>query len=116
MLQEEATRRAAARASGVSYDDAIEWTTTAAAAAAGEPIDQGAVQLGLAVAAVFTTSEALRQTILELCKNADIIPELRAEIQQAIAESGWTMRALFKMKLLDSVMKEGQRTLPALGI
>jgi hypothetical protein len=114
MLQEEATRRDAAKASGVSYDDAIEWTT--AAAAAGEPVDQGAVQLGLAVAAVFTTSEALRQTILELCKNADIIPELRAEVQQAISEWGWTMNALFKMKLLDSVMKEGQRTLPALGI
>lgn len=113
MLQEEVVRRRAAKSSGAIYNDAIEWTS---AAACDENIDQAALQLGLAVAALFTTSEALRQTVVELCKNTDIIPAVREEIQQAISESGWTMSALFKMKLLDSVMKESQRTLPPLGM
>ncbi|KAL2067505.1 hypothetical protein VTL71DRAFT_1930 [Oculimacula yallundae] len=111
MLVAEEAKRESAKKSGVIYNDAIEWTK---AAAGDKPIDQGAIQLGLAVAALFTTSEALRQIILDLCKNQDIVPALREEVQQAIAESGWTMNALFKMKLLDSVMKESQRTLPAL--
>lgn len=112
LLQDEMTRRNAAKASGAAYNDTIEWTT---AAAGDHKFDQAAVQLGLAVAALFTTSEALRQTILELCKNPETMSELREEIQQVIAEHGWTMSALFKMKLLDSVLKESQRTLPPLG-
>lgn len=112
MLQEEAVRRDAAKALGAVYDDAIEWTT---AAAGGRHVDHGAVQLGLAVAAIFTTSEALRQTVIELCRNTDAISAVREEVKRAIAESGWSMNAFFKMKLLDSVMKEGQRTLPALS-
>ena len=113
MLREEMVRRRAAKASGAIYNDAIEWTSTAAG---DKDIDQAALQLGLAIAALFTTSEALRQTVIELCKNTDIIPAMREEIQQAISEFGWTMSALFKMKLLDSVMKESQRTLPSLGM
>ena len=114
MLREEVVRRRAAKASGAIYNDAIEWTS--AAAGDKKDIDQAALQLGLAIAALFTTSEALRQTIVELCKNTDIIPAMREEIQQAISEFGWNMSALFKMKLLDSVPKESQRTLPPLGV
>jgi cytochrome P450 len=113
MLREEEVRRRAAKASGAIFNDAIEWTS---AAAGDKDIDQAALQLGLAIAALFTTSEALRQTVVELCKNTDIVPAIREEIQQAISEFGWTMSALFKMKLLDSVMKESQRTLPPLGM
>jgi cytochrome P450 len=112
VLQEEATKRRAAKASGAIYNDAIEWTT---AAAANDPVNHGAVQLRLAVAAVLTTSEALRQTLLELCENADVVPELREEVRQAVSESRWTMNALFKMRLLNSCIKESQRTLLALG-
>ena len=113
MLREEVVRRRAAQASDATYNDAIEWIS---AATGDKDIDQAPLQLGLAIAALFTTSEALRQTIVELCKNTDIIPALREEIQQAISECGWTMSALFKMKLLDSVLKESQRTLPPLGM
>ena len=113
MLRAEVARRRAAKASDATYNDAIEWIS---AATGDKDIDQAPLQLGLAIAALFTTSEALRQTIVELCKNTDIIPALREEIQQAISECGWTMSALFKMKLLDSVLKESQRTLPPLGM
>jgi cytochrome P450 len=112
VLQEEATKRRAAKASGAIYNDAIEWTT---AAAANDPVNHGAVQLRLAVAAVLTTSEALRQTLLELCENADVVPVLREDVRQAVSESRWTMNALFKMRLLNSCIKESQRTLLALG-
>jgi cytochrome P450 len=77
-----------------------------------EPI---VLQLGLAVSALFTTSEALRQTILEVGKQPKLILELREEINEAISRYGWTAKALFEMRLLDSVMKEAQRTLPILG-
>lgn len=113
MLREEVVRTRAAQASDATYNDAIEWIS---AATGDKDIDQAPLQLGLAIAALFTTSEALRQTVVELCKNTDIIPALREEIQQAISECGWTMSALFKMKLLDSVLKESQRTLSPLGM
>ncbi|KAH0286128.1 putative cytochrome P450 [Aureobasidium namibiae CBS 147.97] len=110
IMQEENVKRNADRAnSHVDYNDAFEWITKAAG---GRPVDMAAQQLGLGVAALFTTSEALRQTILEIAAHPDLISSLREEIEQAVLESGWTMAALFKMKLLDSVMKEGQRTLP----
>lgn len=94
------------------YADAIEWVS---AAAGDRPVDHGALQLGLGVAALFTTAEALRQTVLEICSHGDLVLPLREEVEQAVHESGWTMNALMKMKLLDSVMKEAQRTSPALG-
>ena len=94
------------------HDDGLEWIRQAVN---DRDVDHGALQLALAIAALFTTSEALRQTILELCKHQELIPDLREEIQQAVSQLGWTTRALFRMELLDSVMKEAQRTLPALG-
>jgi cytochrome P450 len=90
----------------------LEWTTASTKPQVLEPI---VLQLGLAVAALFTTSEALRQTILEISKQPKLILELREEINEAISRYGWTAKALFEMRLLDSVMKEAQRTLPILG-
>ncbi|KAI5242581.1 hypothetical protein E4T42_07618 [Aureobasidium subglaciale] len=110
IMHEESVKRNADRTnSHVDYNDAFEWITKAVD---GRSVDMAALQLGLGVAALFTTSEALRQTILEIAAHPDLIPTLREEIEQATLESGWTVTALFKMKLLDSVMKEGQRTLP----
>ncbi|KAI5206533.1 hypothetical protein E4T38_03806 [Aureobasidium subglaciale] len=111
MITEELRRRKSEEThSTLPYNDTIEWLS----AAAGEkPIDLGAMQLALAIAALFTTSEALRQTILEICKHTDIVSPLRNEVEEAIAQHGWTTAALIKMRLMDSVMKEAQRTLPA---
>jgi hypothetical protein len=116
MMDEEVARRALGTASvngsADTHNDVTEWITKAAG---DKRPDYGALQLGLAIAALFTTSEALRQTMMEICAHPELVESLRTEVEQAIAESGWTTNALFKMKLLDSVMKEAQRTLPILG-
>jgi cytochrome P450 len=83
--------------------------------AAGRPYDRAAAQLGLAISALHTTSEAFRQVLLDLCLHPDILGPIREEMESAISESGWTMAALAKMQLLDSVMKESQRFKSAIG-
>lgn len=104
MLQDELVKRTREKTtSSPAYNDAIEWFSRATNEQA---FDHGAAQLALAVAALFTTSKALRQTFLEICKHPEIISPLREEVQQATTEHGWTMSALFKMSMLDSVMKE----------
>ncbi|CAD0114102.1 unnamed protein product [Aureobasidium uvarum] len=112
MMRDELDRREAEKAtSNSTYNDAIKWLSDAAGK---HDVDHGALQLALVVAALFTTSEALRQTFLEICKHPNIISPLRDEIEDAISQHGWSTSALFKMRLLDSVMKEAQRTLPAI--
>ena len=91
------------------YQDAIAWSQEIAGH---RSIDHGGVQLAFAMAALFTTSEALRQVLIDICLHPDIIEPLRAEVQSAIDSAGLTQAALAKMQLLDSVMKESQRLGP----
>lgn len=95
------------------FYDTIEWIEQAAK---GRPFDAAAAQLGLAMGAMHTTTELVKQTILDICCHSELIEPLRDEMRQAIGENGWTTAGLFKMKLLDSVLKETQRLKPgALG-
>ncbi|KAJ5505176.1 Cytochrome P450 [Penicillium fimorum] len=59
-----------------------------------------------------TTSDLLKQAILDICMHPDLIPVLRGEAQKAVEESGWTTAGLFKMQLLDSAIKETLRLKP----
>ena len=88
------------------HEDTITWIEEAAA---GRPVDQAAVQLAFAISALHTSSEAFRQVLLDLCMHPELIQPLRDETKAAISENGWTIAGLFKMQLLDSVMKESQR-------
>jgi cytochrome P450 len=91
------------------FDDTIEWIEEEAA---GRPLDPAEVQLGFAIAALHTTTELLKQSLLDICAHPELIQQIRREVIEAVQESGWTTAGLFKMQLLDSAIKETQRMHP----
>ncbi|KAK7713135.1 hypothetical protein SLS57_007465 [Botryosphaeria dothidea] len=67
-------------------------------------------QIILSVAAIHTTTGMMSALLWELCANPEYIDDLRKEIVEVIKEDGgWKKTSLYKMKLLDSCMKEAQR-------
>jgi cytochrome P450 len=106
LIQAELQRRSM---SGGRYDDTITWMHQAAK---GRPYNATANQLGLSMAAVVTTSELLKQCLVELCPSSVLNAPLREEIEQAISQHGWTGAALAQMQLMDSIIKETQRLNP----
>jgi cytochrome P450 len=118
--------RSAALAEGrepEKHNDAIEWMEQEAATASNKGLsvssyEPAAAQLGLAIAAMHTTTELISQVLVDICRSEQqqpdvkVIHELRKEVEEAVAESGWTTAGIFKMRLLDSVIKETQRLKP----
>ncbi|TQV90431.1 hypothetical protein V2A60_010422 [Cordyceps javanica] len=104
--------REAAAAAGAPYvesNDAMDWFATA------DPerfFDAANFQLALSFAAIHTTTDLLSETLLRVAKNPNIIPALREEIISVYRSDGWAKTALYKMKLLDSTIKETQRMKP----
>lgn len=78
----------------------------------GPPLDPAATQLSFAISALHTTTELLKQAILDVAAHPELIEPLREEIKAVVNERGWTTAGLFKMRLLDSVVKETQRLKP----
>ncbi|KAM5495798.1 hypothetical protein McaMca56_005146 [Microsporum canis] len=93
------------------YNDTFQWLTDVAA---GRPFDHAAAQLAFAVSALHTTTELLKQTLLDVCTHPELIQPIRDEVTEAVSQDGWTTAGLFKMQLLDSVIKESQRLKPGL--
>ncbi|KAJ5336042.1 Cytochrome P450 [Penicillium brevicompactum] len=91
------------------HEDTIQWMEDVAA---GRPYDAVAAQIAFAISAMHTTSDLLKQALLDICMHPEIIPALREEATQAIRESGWSTAGVFKMQLLDSAIKETQRLKP----
>lgn len=78
----------------------------------GKQIDYVAAQLSLTVAAIHATTEALTTALVDLVTYPEIIPRLREEIIQVITEEGWTKQTLYKLRFMDSFLKESQRLHP----
>ncbi|KAI1506360.1 cytochrome P450 [Biscogniauxia marginata] len=78
----------------------------------GEDVDFVAGQLSLTMAAIHTTTETTCQALLDICQYPDVAQQLREEIVQVISEHGWAKTSLYKLKLMDSFLKEGQRLRP----
>ncbi|KAI1042926.1 hypothetical protein LB505_013106 [Fusarium chuoi] len=95
-----------------AYYDALAWTLESPLRNEFEPAD---VQLALAMAALFTTSELFRQILIELARCPEVVEHLRREIEDAAPDHDFTATSLVKMQLLDSFMKETQRQIPSLG-
>ncbi|KAF5848898.1 hypothetical protein GGP41_010013 [Bipolaris sorokiniana] len=87
------------------YNDALAW----AQAASGPKADAGDIQLSLAMAAFFTTSEQFRQVLIDVASHPELVEPLRKEVSQQISTHGITTAATNNMVLLDSVLKESQR-------
>jgi cytochrome P450 len=103
-------RRAAERAGkGVEYHDAIQWLEDTSK---GRPYDPAAAQLALSAAAIHTTTDLFTQTLLDICGREDLIREMREEIVAVVQAEGWKKTTLYKLKLMDSVIKECQRLKP----
>lgn len=91
--------------------DSIEWMEECAD---GKPYDETILELALFLAAVHTTSDLMTKVIVDLCEHPELIERLRQEITVNLGKSGWEKLALHELKLMDSVLKESQRTNPAL--
>ncbi|KAF9637983.1 putative cytochrome p450 protein [Lasiodiplodia theobromae] len=89
--------------------DAVGWMDEVASEK-NQPFDIVAAQLLLSVVAIHTTSFTLMALLYDLTANQQYIDELREEIIGVLKEDGgWKKTGLYKMKLLDSCMKESQR-------
>lgn len=90
-------------------DDAIEWFRNASK---GRQYNEVDLQLGLAVAAMHTTSDLVSQSILNLCAHPEVVAPLREEAISVLKQYGWQKVALTELRLLDSFLKETQRMKP----
>lgn len=112
VLQRRQQLRADAVAAGKKpdeFNDALKWFEDAKE---GLVYDAALSQLVLSLAAIHTTSDLLTFTLINICQHPEIIKPLREEIIAVHREDGWRKTALYKMKLLDSVIKESQRIKP----
>lgn len=91
------------------FNDTVQWLEEIAA---GRPYDAAAAQIAFAISAMHTTSELLKQALLDICMHPELIPPITDEASKAVEESGWSTAGVFKMQLLDSVLKETQRLKP----
>ncbi|KAI1877566.1 hypothetical protein JX265_003574 [Neoarthrinium moseri] len=106
--------RQEAAAAGLSiprFNDAIDWAEQEATAT-GTSFDPAIFQLTLSLLAIHTTYDLLQQTMIDLAQNPEYIEPIRREVIDALLADGWKKTSLYKMKLLDSAIKETQRMKP----
>lgn len=94
------------------YEDVIAWTQNDSK----NNLPAGDIQLGLATAALYTTTEAFRQVLIDIAEHPELVAPLREEIKLALSGSKLGLDTLSKMELLDSVMKESRRRVPLMGM
>jgi cytochrome P450 len=92
-----------------TYSDAVRWVHEIAN---GRPYDAAIIQLGFSMAAIHTTTDLLTQVLYDLCKHLELIEPLREELVTVLKEDGLQRTSLYKLKLMDSVVKESQRLKP----
>ncbi|KAL8372584.1 hypothetical protein RB595_002093 [Gaeumannomyces hyphopodioides] len=94
-------------------DDMLHWMLARAESQGISDDDMASFQLGLSLAAIHTTTRAVTHVLFDLAAHPSVISALREEIRTATSENGvMTTKALFQMKLLDSVLKESHRVNP----
>lgn len=92
------------------YTDAVQWMHELSD---GAPYDAAIAQLGLSMAAIHTTTDLATQVLYDLCQHPELIEPLREEAINVLSDGGWKRTSLYKMKLMDSVLKESQRLKPS---
>ncbi|KAI0123763.1 cytochrome P450 [Xylariales sp. AK1849] len=89
--------------------DAIGWLHEVSR---GRKVDYVNAQLSLTLAAIHTTTETTCQALFDICEHPEVAQQLRDEVVQVIGEHGWAKTSLYKLQLMDSFLKEGQRYSP----
>ncbi|KAK0625689.1 Cytochrome P450 monooxygenase trt6 [Lasiodiplodia hormozganensis] len=106
-LRRRARFEAEMRGEEVKSDDAIAWFDEVAGEREYDIVRE---QMMLSVAAIHTTSVTLIALLYDLAENPEWIERVREEVVAVLREDGgWRKNTLYKMKLLDSCMKESQR-------
>ncbi|KAH6654487.1 ent-kaurene oxidase [Truncatella angustata] len=95
-------------------DDMLQWMMNKTAEFGISDDDLSLIQLNLSLAAIHTTTLTTTLALYDLVVRPDLLQELRNEVKTVLAANDGVLstHALFDMKLLDSVMKESQRTNP----
>ncbi|KIX06657.1 uncharacterized protein Z518_04633 [Rhinocladiella mackenziei CBS 650.93] len=84
--------------------DSLEWM---AQVAHGKKFDLVGGQLSLGFGAIHTTSHTLTEVFYDIIDHPELVDELRKEIINCFREDGsWSKNTLYRMKLMDAVMKE----------
>lgn len=90
--------------------DSVDWFT---ASAKGRDFDYANAELSLAMASIHTTTNTLGFAMCDLLENPEYMDLLREEIKRVVEEDGkWEKSTLFKLRLMDSVLKESMRLHP----
>ncbi|KAG6061376.1 hypothetical protein E4U16_005094 [Claviceps sp. LM84 group G4] len=102
---------AARRGERFECNDAIDWLEQTAQDKKAT-YDPACAQLSLSVAALHSTTDFFTQVMLDIACNPELIEPLRNEIISVLGVAGWSKHSLYKLKLMDSVLKESQRLKP----
>ncbi|KAI0425343.1 cytochrome P450 [Xylaria sp. FL1042] len=102
----------AARAAGVKPPKTADTLGWMYELAKGADMDFAYGQLSLSMAAIHTTTEGAGRALLDLCKYPKIAQQLRDEVIEVIGREGWAKTTLYKLRLMDSFLKESQRVTP----
>ena len=78
-----------------------------------EEHDYAVSQLSLSMAAIHTTTGALTQALLDVIAHPEYVQPLREEVITVIKAEGWSKTTLYKLRLMDSFLKESQRLHPS---
>lgn len=107
IIEPELEFRMAERPDVSKPQDSLSWLDDVRA---GRPFDVVSGQLFLTVAAIHTTSVVITALMYDLVINPEYIHLLREEAIKVYREDKeWNKTSLYKLKLLDSCMKESQR-------
>jgi hypothetical protein len=94
----------------IRHYDAMQWMDDAAN---GREYEAGALQIMMAIAANFTGSDMLTGTLICISQDPKLVEDMRKEIIAVMNECQWNKSTLYKLRLMDSVLKETQRIKPA---
>ncbi|KAI1322691.1 cytochrome P450 [Xylariaceae sp. FL0255] len=103
----------AARAAGQKPPktaDTIGWMYDVARE--GDKVNYVSGQLSLSMAAIHTTTESLGRALVDICAHPEVGQMLREEIIEVLGKDGWAKTTLYKLKIMDSFLKESQRYTP----
>lgn len=77
--------------------------------AGGRPYDLAVFQILISLASIHATSDLVNEALLRLARQPQLVNEIRQEIARVLPQNGFSKAGLYKLQLLDSVIKESQR-------
>ena len=95
-----------------NFNDALDWIEQEAQAK-GTQYNPAPFQMNLSMVAIHTTTDLLEQCLINLAEHPQFIEPIRDEIVEVLKAEGWQKTSLYKMKRLDSAIKESQRLKPS---